>query len=159
MFIGSRRGITTKGRVCGKETIDRPERASLESHRPRVAKPMSFLPTVKVWIWVSALASLAGWTLSPLGQLNAAGYIVFSLAVAVVVFAAREKCALSLPAGTCPWKKFSHRFRRAFPLMFLVLAALALLGRVIYPPTNHTGLSYRIPRVLQWLDEDGWFWI
>jgi len=37
---------------------------------------MSFLPLVRVWIWGSVLASVAGWVLSGVGQLNAAGYAV-----------------------------------------------------------------------------------
>jgi len=36
---------------------------------------------------------------------------------------------------------------------------LVLLGGILYPPTNHTALTYRIPRVLQWLAHGQWFWI
>src|SRR5229473_2288285 len=39
------------------------------------------------------------------------------------------------------------------------LSLLVLLGGLLYPPTNHTGLTYRIPRVLQWLAHGHWFWI
>ena len=38
---------------------------------------MSFLPLVRLWLWISALASVAGWILSALGQLNRPGYAAF----------------------------------------------------------------------------------
>ncbi|TAK96106.1 MAG: hypothetical protein EPO07_14840, partial [Verrucomicrobia bacterium] len=120
---------------------------------------MSFLPAVKLWIWVSVLASLAGWTLSAFGQLTLVGYLAFAVVAAAILFALREKLDLQFCSGTRRTKKFSRRFRRGFPLMFAALALLVFLGGAIYPPTNHTGLSYRIPRVLQWLDAHGWFWI
>jgi hypothetical protein len=40
-----------------------------------------------------------------------------------------------------------------------VLALLVFLGGVLYPPTNHTALSYRFPRVLHWLAAERWHWI
>ncbi len=51
------------------------------------------------------------------------------------------------------------RFRHFLPLSFAVLSLLVFLGGCLYAPTNHTGLSYRVPRVLHWLAEDGWHWI
>jgi hypothetical protein len=36
---------------------------------------------------------------------------------------------------------------------------LILLGGALYPPSNHTALTYRTPRVLQWLAQGHWFWI
>ncbi|HOX58582.1 MAG TPA: hypothetical protein PLC99_16995 [Verrucomicrobiota bacterium] len=52
-----------------------------------------------------------------------------------------------------------RRFRRPFPLAFLVLAFLAVLGGVLHPPTNPDGMSHRLPRVLNWLAEERWHWI
>jgi hypothetical protein len=40
-----------------------------------------------------------------------------------------------------------------------VLAFLVLLGGALYPPTNHTAMTYRTPRVLHWLAEGHWYWI
>ena len=45
------------------------------------------------------------------------------------------------------------------PCCFAALAALALLGGLLYPPTTHTAFTYRIPRVLHWLAEGRWHWI
>jgi hypothetical protein len=57
------------------------------------------------------------------------------------------------------WKKLRRRFRRPWPLCFAVLSVLILLGALLYPPSNHTALSYRTPRVLHWLAEGHWHWI
>jgi hypothetical protein len=51
------------------------------------------------------------------------------------------------------------RFRRLFPLGFLILAFLALLGGILYAPSNFDGLAYRTPRVLNWLSTQFWHWI
>ncbi len=120
---------------------------------------MSFLPLVRLWLWISALASLAGWTLSPLGQLNRHGYAVFFATVAVLVFACRKELGLVAGKKSSRWKKFPRRFRRPLPMCFAVLALLVFLGGVLYPPSNYTGLNYRVARVLQWLSHGRWCWI
>lgn len=48
---------------------------------------------------------------------------------------------------------------RPWPFWFGVLSLLVFLGGVLYPPSNHTALSYRTPRVLHWLAEGHWYWI
>ncbi len=115
---------------------------------------------VKGWIWLSALASLAGWSLSMAGQLNRTGYLIFITAAATVIVFTNRKGLRSpavwkLPAG----RKILHRLRRPLPGAFAVLACLIFLGGVIYPPSNYTGLAYRVGRVLQWLDHGQWWWI
>src|ERR1043166_5116448 len=120
---------------------------------------MSFLPAVKLWIWTSVVASLAGWLLSLVVQLSVIGYVIFGFVVLVValqVLAQRGAKKLSRPDH---WKKLRRRFSRGFPLMFAALTVVVLLGGLLYPPTNHTALSYRIPRVLHWLDTRQWIWI
>jgi hypothetical protein len=121
---------------------------------------MSFLPAVKLWIWISVLASLAGWLLSLVAQLSFGGYLVFAFVALVVIaqlLAAQRAAAARPPVGR--WRKMRRRFSRGFPLMFAALAVLVFLGGLLYPPTNHTALSYRIPRVLHWLDARQWNWI
>jgi hypothetical protein len=170
---------------------------------------------IKFWIWLSALASAAGWTLSALGQLNRVGYVVFAaLALAVWVWwwrtsEKRERNGVVLSKPDCggarhsvrvaigflmadfarmvqsrwrarsdapypwnlgrfgqharwkrrSWNFFWRRFRRFLPLSFALLSLLVLLGGLLYAPSNHTGLSYRVPRVLHWLSEGQWHWI
>jgi len=120
---------------------------------------MSFLPAVKIWIWVSVFASLAGWTLSAFGFLNRIGYVVLGVVGLVVFIEMRARGAFDSRSRPWRWHKLRHRFGRPFPLMFAALAVLILVSGAIYPPTNHTGLSYRIPRVLHWLQAEGWHWI
>ena len=153
---------------------------------------MSFLPLVRIWIWVSVLASAAGWVLSALGQLNEAGYVVFSAVGAAALWFGRkglfkqqgsfktpreEDAPFPLtqpsprkrgsepgPSGAWPrgffnWQKIRSRLRRWLPVSFVVLALLVLLGGVLYPPTTHTAMTYRTPRVLHWLAEGHWHWI
>ena len=47
---------------------------------------MSFVPLVRIWVWLSVLASVAGWVLSAVGQLNRLGYAVFALVVGIGVW-------------------------------------------------------------------------
>ena len=52
-----------------------------------------------------------------------------------------------------------RRFRRPFPLLYLLCALAALVGGAIHPPTNHDALSYRVPRLLHWLSTGQWHYI
>src|SRR5258706_3525784 len=110
---------------------------------------------VALWIVFCAFCSCTGWILSALHQLNAAGYalaFVFGFAAIVLL---RRKCF----TGYTPrwnWRKLRRRFGRAFPLAFLILAVLAVLGGALYAPNNYYALAYRVPRVLQWLAHGRW---
>src|SRR5215204_1120774 len=91
---------------------------------------MSFPGLVKSWIWISALASLAGWLLSAAGRLNRLGYIIFGLVLLAVWFVYRQRAAVrpTLPRKkVVNWPKFRRRFGRPFPLGFAVLALLVLI--------------------------------
>ena len=120
---------------------------------------MSFLPLVRLWIWICAFASLAGWTLSALGQLNYSGYAIFFAAFAVFVFLRRKDFGFVPPNKISPGKKFRRRFKRPLPFCFAALAVLIFIGGAVYAPVNYTALTYRVPRVLQWLAHGHWFWI
>ncbi len=117
------------------------------------------MKAAKLWIWLSVLASLAGWSLSAIGQLNRPGYVVFCAVAATLLFLCRKQVDLPV-GGKLPSRvKILRRFRRPLPLAFAGLALLVLVGGVIYPPSNYTGLNYRMARTLQWLAHGGWFWI
>jgi hypothetical protein len=131
---------------------------------------------VLFWVWFCAYLNCAGWALSALHQLNAGGYAVTLL----IGFAAlliwrkknsrerREVCegektgasssSRPLRDNLC-FHRFRHRFRKLFPLAFLILGAISFLGGAIYAPTNYDALAYRIPRILHWLAADQWHWI
>jgi hypothetical protein len=57
------------------------------------------------------------------------------------------------------WRGSRRRFRKLFPLGFLILAVLAILGGALNAPNNYDALVYRTPRVLHWLAEGRWHWI
>ena len=118
---------------------------------------MSFLPLVKIWLLVSALASAAGWLLSLPGWLNPAGYAIFALLGLGLLFSARRE--LGRGAAGIYRSRIKSRLARPFPLVFTALAALVFLGGALYPPSNYDGLTYRLPRVLHWLAEGQWHWI
>ena len=143
---------------------------------------MSLLPLVRIWIWLSVLASAAGWILSALGQLNRGGYVAFFIFAMVACFVLRKSFRVGtetrerveaiagrthspLKRGVnghrkrVNWRKIRWRFRHGLPACFAVLAFLIFLGGALYAPSTHTALTYRLPRVLNWLAEGHWHWI
>ena len=120
--------------------------------------PPNALGTVAVWIILCAFFNCLGWALSAAHQLNAKGYAISLVAAMAAVFALRRR----IPHGIFPvwnWRKQRWRLNHSFPLAFSILAVLAILGGVIYAPTNYDALAYRTPRVLHWLAEGRWHWI
>jgi hypothetical protein len=117
------------------------------------------MPTlVLLWVWFCAYLNCAGWALSAIHQLNAGGYAILLLLWLVVLFVWKQKTSAKFfPHACC--KKFCRHFRKPFPLAFLILAAMAFLGGVLYAPSNYDALAYRIPRILHWLAANHWHWI
>jgi len=128
---------------------------------------MSFPGFVRIWLWLSALATAAGWLLSAVGQLNRSGYLIFCAVAAAVGLLARSQLKAyfepsperRLEPAAANWKKLRRRFSHALPLAFALLAVLVFVGGALYPPSNHTALTYRTERVLHWLAEGRWHWI
>ena len=126
-----------------------------------------FLRATKWFIVISTLASVAGWTLSALGALNRTGYAVFAavvIAIAILFKVQSSKFKVGLPSfpslpSVNDFGKLRRRLRRFLPASFSVLAALVFISGVLYAPNDHTALSYRLARVLQWLAHGHWFWI
>ncbi len=114
------------------------------------------LPLV-AWLLFCAFCTGAGWILSWLHALDAAGYsAAFALGLAVVLLLWR--CVRVHLADWRLWQR-RRRFRRLFPLAFLVLTVMAVLGGILYSPVNYDGLAYRTPRLLHWLAAGRWHWI
>src|SRR5471032_259607 len=98
------------------------------------------MPTlVLLWVWFCAYLNCAGWTLSALHQLNARGYAVVLLLWLVAVFVWKQKTSAQIFPRACR-QKFRRRFRKPFPLAFLILAIMAFLGGVLYAPGNYDAL-------------------
>ncbi len=120
---------------------------------------MSSVTAVKLWIWLSAFATAAGWILSAVGWLRLSGYFVLAVITLGLWYGLNRNTKPMPGCSGWNWQKLRRRFTRPFPLLFALLAGLVLLGGLLYAPSNHTGLSYRIPRVLHWLEAGQWHWI
>ncbi len=120
---------------------------------------MTFGSPIKLWLWLSTVACFAGWSLSACGQLNQVGYIGFFIPALVLFFQSHKSKTNSTFQKASRWKKNFQRFRRPLPATFLGFSILILLGGMLYSPTNYTGLTYRVERVLQWLAHGQWIWI
>ena len=120
---------------------------------------MLFFPLLRLWLWVSAFATAAGWILSALGELNQPGYAILFAAFAVFVFLFRNELGFGFDNRNLRWRKFLRRFHRPLPLCFALLALVIFIGGVMYAPTQYTALNYRLERVLQWLAHGQWWWI
>ena len=113
---------------------------------------------IRIWICLCAFLSCTGWLLSAVHSLNRTGYLVaFAIAIAALLIW-RHRTGWNL-CWRFNWVKLRRRFCRPFPLAFLVLAALAILGGVLHAPSNYDGLTYRTPRVLHWLAAEEWHWV
>jgi hypothetical protein len=111
-----------------------------------------------IWICCCAYLNCAGWILSALHELNSAGYIVATiLGIAALAIWRKKTSENFLPQ--IRWKKLFRRFKKIFPLAFLIVAALEFVGGAIYPPNNYDALTYRLPRILNWLAAGHWTWI
>jgi hypothetical protein len=113
---------------------------------------------IAAWIIFCVFCNCAGWGLSAIHQLNAAGYAAaFGLGIAAVIVFRKDL----LPEGLLRprWGKVRRRFRRFFPASFAVLAAMAILGGLLHRPSNPDGLTQRIPHLLNWLAQERWHWI
>lgn len=117
-----------------------------------VLSPAGLLILACAWL------NLTGWGLSFLGQLNRTGYTVSLLLAAGLWIAWHKRSGTPLIPH---WRvsRLRGRFRRGWPLAFLILAGMVWLGGLLHPPTNYDALAYRVPRMLHWLAEERWHWI
>ena len=113
---------------------------------------------IAIWIWCCAYLNLAGWTLSALHELNPAGYAIAFLIGFAALFFWRKSAAEDF-STRIHWPKLHRRFRRLLPAVFLLVAVLIFLGGALYAPNNYDALTYRLPRMLNWLAAGHWFWI
>jgi hypothetical protein len=114
------------------------------------------------YLAAAAWLCAAGWILSWLHQLNAAGYLGAVGVGALVIWAWLRKSA---PARSrrqtrrSLWLRMRRRFGRPLPLLFLVVAVGGFVGGALHQPGNADAVVYRLPRVLQWLMAGQWHWI
>jgi hypothetical protein len=105
----------------------------------------------------SAWLTAGGWLLSAVHRLNTIGYLVWLAMFGLVAFAAVR--------GGLLWTRPAVRMRqfrwprRWAPRLFACLLFLTLGGGLSHEISHFDALSYRIPRILQYLGENRWHWI
>jgi hypothetical protein len=124
----------------------------------------------RLWLIISSWASLAGWCLGLTEHLDEKGYFwaFVSLGVFLIFFACFNhpfrffSLTSSFRMPFLLWRRAPVRpqsFLFWLPLLFSLVALLAFLGGILYKPSNYDALSYRIPRLLHWMDAGQWCWI
>jgi hypothetical protein len=117
-------------------------------------------PFVAGWILLCALVVASGWGLSTLRLLNAVGYGAALAGIGVIVVAVLGGRLRGMRWGGGHWRAlWRRRFRRPLPLVFLMLALLAVAGGLLHAPNNYDALSYRVPRMLSWAAGEQWDWL
>ena len=119
------------------------------------------LNSIRFYLFWAVACALTGWTLSVLHWLTPAGYLVMlPLVLAGLGWLIRNRAAGPQRRIQRRWGQvLFRRFRRPLPLIYLVILILVFAGAVSHAPTNYDGLSYRLPRMLNWLYHRGWDWI
>jgi len=109
---------------------------------------------------LATITVLSGWLLSTFRQLT--WEVLFLLILPILLFLIAGRNAGRYPA--CAgfylflWR-LKARLKRPLPLLYYIALILGLAGGLIYPPNNYDALSYRIPRILAWISDGGWYWI
>lgn len=118
---------------------------------------LSFTETATTaWILVSTAFSIGGIVLSCFGTLDRTWCsVLLALGIFLAGIIYHRLNGRSWAAGGVRLK----RFRKPFPLLYLLCAVGAFFGGAIHQPSNHDALCYRIPRLLHWLAEGRWHWI
>ena len=113
---------------------------------------------VLLWVWAWAYFGCIGWLLSALHALNVVGYALALAAGLAGLWFWRRKI-FENEKFVLRWPAIRRRFRRPLSAIFFFVAALVVIGGAGYAPTNYDALTYRLPRILNWLDAGGWHWI
>lgn len=126
---------------------------------------------LEIWLLYAATCSAAGWLFSFFHILNAPAYFVLHIFffLSICLFYRPQLkhffCLHTLHkirARLFPARRSNEHtlsLRRLLPASFFLLAFLALLAGSIYSPNNYDALTYRLPRVLNWLQDSGWSWL
>ena len=126
---------------------------------------------LEIWLLYAATCSAAGWLFSFFHILNGSAYLILHIIFFISIFLLYRfqlkhlfclRTLHKIRARFFPARR-SHEhplsLRLILPASFFLVAFLALLAGSIYSPNNFDALTYRLPRVLNWLQDNGWSWI
>jgi uncharacterized membrane protein YiaA len=109
---------------------------------------------VVLWLLVAVWFNCVGWVLTIANQLNHTGYWAATLIGVLLAWLAWRK-KIRRYHTRIRWR----RFCRPLPAVFLVVIISAFAGGCWNAPNNFDALTYRLPRMLDWLSNGGWYWI
>ena len=134
---------------------------------------MKDLLPCRIWILVSAWATLAGWSLGLSGNISRAGYAGTLLPLVLLLAFLWHKNCPDVAVGyakkcNTPFRLIRY-FKRSWrgishvsfwlPVLFIFVALLTFAGGALSAPNNYDALSYRLPRILRWIEDGRWSWI
>ncbi len=130
--------------------------------RPAVAEPASENLGAIRWllewfVFAGAWLVAAGWILSAVRHLGAPGYVAVFVGFVAAGFVA-VRVGLLLPAPTFVRRQFRWP-RRWLARLFVCLLLTTVVGAATHLISHYDTLSYRVPRILQYLSEGRWHWI
>jgi hypothetical protein len=132
-------------------TIQRPSKAS-----PNLPTTMRFAGLWIIWV---AWSCITGWSLSALGALHNVGYLA-SLPVLIITATLFWRHTAPPYPRRYTTAKWLRRITSSYAITaWGTIAALVLIGAIAHVPSNYDGVTYRLPRLLFWLQENRWHWI
>lgn len=114
------------------------------------------LRVAALWLAFIAWSSATGWLLSALGQLHKTGYLIALLPLAAAALAIWKSTA---GGDNPPRSQLRSIIKRPVAAAWLLVALVSLVGGILHVPSNYDALSYRLPRILYWWQENRWHWM
>jgi hypothetical protein len=119
----------------------------------------SVLRPAGLWLIWSAWCSAGGWLLSAAHALDGYGYAALTPLLLVAWWFWLKSISSANPAGQPLSAKLWRRLRQPAPLIYFAIAALSLLGGLLYTPWSADATIYRLPRMFYWWWAHHWYWI
>jgi hypothetical protein len=126
----------------------------MSTSSPTPAWPLA-LRLAALWLVYVAWSTCAGWILSYFGSLNATGYLLAALPLMAALIAVWQTSS-GVDRSVIRIRSMA---KRPAAVAWSIVALMGLVGGLLYAPSNYDALSYRLPRILYWLQENRWHWL
>lgn len=110
---------------------------------------------VALWLVFVAWSSCAGWLLSAIGILNVMGYTCALVPLIIACVSVWRSMSPAFKTVT----RLKNPFRNCGSQAWSIVTLLSLLAGLLFAPSNYDALSYRLPRILYWWQENRWHWL
>lgn len=108
-----------------------------------------------LWLIFITWCSCVGWILSAFSMLNSTGYLL-ALPLLLGAWFAFWKTSAS---DSSPFRFPTAIWKRPSTIAWTIAIIACLWGGIAYAPANYDALSYRLPRLLYWWQENRWHWL